>query len=45
MQQGSFLNGKRNGEWTWWYKDGKIKKTGTFKDGIFTLEQKWAKNL
>ena len=44
-QKGAFLNGKRNGAWTWWYKNGKIKKTGIYKDGIFSLEQKWAKEL
>lgn len=31
---GSYDNGKRNGEWIWWYKNGNKKRFSQFKDGL-----------
>lgn len=32
--EGSLKNNKRDGTWTYWYKNGKVWSTGTFKEGL-----------
>ena len=32
--EGDYLNNKRNGKWTAWFKSGKIWSEGTFKDDL-----------
>ncbi len=31
--EGTYKNGKRDGQWTKWYENGKKESEGTFKDG------------
>lgn len=33
-EQGSYVNGKPDGLWTYWYKNGQMKEEGHFKNGV-----------
>jgi antitoxin component YwqK of YwqJK toxin-antitoxin module len=33
-EEGGFLNGKRNGHWTYWYDNGNVWSEGDFKEGV-----------
>ena len=39
FHEGSFVEGREDGNWKQWYSDGKIDYTGDFKNG--KMEGKW----
>ena len=43
-EEGNYLNGKRDGKWTWWYENGQKWVEANYKDGKMLRRTEWNEN-
>ena len=43
-EEGNYLDGKRDGKWTWWYENGQKWLEANYKDGKMRRRSEWNEN-
>jgi uncharacterized protein YceK len=43
-EEGNYLDGKRDGKWTWWYENGQKWVEANYKDGKMRRRTEWNEN-